>query len=536
LAAEAAELGIWHWYPGEDRVTWENDRMFEILRRSKEEGAINAQEFSQQVIHPDDRARFERALAETVKGGKRFYNQSRARRTDGSVGWLEFTGQLESHHNGTPQRVLGTLMDITGRKRAQELEREMAAEALAATAKFRAVFEQTSVFAGIMTLEGVLIDANQMFLAACGYEAKNELGKPFWETSWWRNSKEVQDKIRIATQQAARGTAFRETLTYHWADGSERLVDFSLHPIRDAEGTILFLHPTGVDITDLKRAEENYRELAETLEEEVQARTKDLQQRSAEVLQQSEQLRELSHRLMQIQDDERRRVARELHDSAGQILTALSMNLSRIVRQTQKGEAVVEKDAQESQALVQELSKEIRTMSYLLHPPLLDECGLSEALQMYIRGLRERSGLQVSLHIAEDFGRLAPEMELVLFRIVQECLTNVHRHSESKVATIQISRTANSVVLKVKDEGKGIPPERLAQIQSQGAGVGVRGMRERVLQLNGKLDIQSGSAGTTITVTFPVRAGDAAPSTNQGISEGAGRPAPSLSSSRGSLT
>jgi signal transduction histidine kinase len=251
-----------------------------------------------------------------------------------------------------------------------------------------------------------------------------------------------------------------------------------------------------VDITDLKRAEEKYRMLAESLDAEVRVRT-------TEVVQQSEQLRDLSIRLLQIQDEERRHIARELHDSAGQLLAALSMCLTQSVQQTPP-DAPFAALMKESGQLVQQLSQEIRTMSYLLHPPLLDETGLSGALRWYIQGLQERSGLEIKLHLPEDFGRLPREMELVIFRLVQECLTNIHRHSGSKSAVIVIARDENNVSLDVQDEGKGIPPERLSQIQLQGSGVGLRGMRERVRHFAGEMNIRSNSAGTNISFKFPL--------------------------------
>jgi signal transduction histidine kinase len=136
--------------------------------------------------------------------------------------------------------------------------------------------------------------------------------------------------------------------------------------------------------------------------------------------------------------------------------------------------------------LVQQLTQEIRTTSYLLHPPLLDESGLSSALRWYVQGLSERSGLDIDLRIPEDFGRLHPDVELVVFRLVQECLTNIHRHSGSKTALIRVDRKAENIYVEVEDEGKGISAEQLAEIQSQGTGVGIRGMRERVHQLRAR--------------------------------------------------
>ena len=462
------------------------------------------------LIIPPDRRDEEAKILERLRRGERIEHFETVRmRKDGTP--LDISLTISPVKDGTGKIVGASKVarDITDRKQAAERERQITAEAVAATAKFRAVFEQTPVFAGIMALDGTVMDANQLCLQACGYRAEDVLGKPFWETGWWRSSAEVQDKIRAATMQAAQGTAYRETLTYHWADDTERLMDFAIHPIRDHEGTILFLHPTGVDITELKRAEEKYRSLAESLDAEVRVRTSELEQRNVEVVQQSEQLRDLSSRLLQAQDEERRHIARELHDSAGQILAALGMTLGQAATHA-KGEGTqFAKCMDESQQLVQQLSQEIRTMSYLLHPPLLDETGLAGALHWYIQGLAERNGLEITLDVPENFTRLSREMELVMFRLVQECLTNIHRHSDSKSARIRIAHDGENVSLEVRDEGKGISPQRLSQIQSQGSGVGIRGMRERVRHFGGNMKIESNGAGTKISFQFPISQADA---------------------------
>ena len=143
-------------------------------------------------------------------------------------------------------------------------------------------------------------------------------------------------------------------------------------------------------------------------------------------------------------------------------------------------------------------------MSYLLHPPLLDESGLSGAIKWYIEGLAERSGLNIKLEMSENFGRLPGETETAVFRIVQECLTNIHRHSGSETATIRILRNPDAISVEIGDSGRGISAERLAEIQAQRSGVGITGMRERVRHLKGTLDIQSNGNGTTIFVKFPV--------------------------------
>jgi two-component system, NarL family, sensor kinase len=163
---------------------------------------------------------------------------------------------------------------------------------------------------------------------------------------------------------------------------------------------------------------------------------------------------------------------------------------------------------------VQQLHKEIRTASYLLHPPLLDEAGLSSALAWYAQGLGERSGLAITLDIPEEFGRLPHDMELAVFRLVQECLTNIHRHSGSKTASIGINREADLLTVDIQDQGQGMSPARLAEVQSQGSGVGIRGMRERLRQFQGDLKIESGSSGTRILATIPI------PKTDTGMEQG----------------
>jgi PAS domain S-box-containing protein len=292
-------------------------------------------------------------------------------------------------------------------------------------------------------------------------------------------------------------------------DGTNLEISLTISPVKDAKGNVVGASKIARDITATKRAqqalkesEERLRILASGLENQVRIRTHQLEQRNTEILQQSEQLRELSSRLWQTQDDERRRIARDLHDSAGQIVAALGMQLASITQHAVKPQ--VRKAAQESLEMVRQLSTEIRTVSYLLHPPMLDEIGLSGAIRWFIEGLAERSGLKIELLIPEDFGRLPDDTEVAVFRIVQECLTNIHRHSGSKTATIHLLHNPESVSLKIEDEGTGIPNERLAAIRTQRSGVGMTGMRERVRHLGGNLDIQSDSNGTKISVTLPL--------------------------------
>ncbi|HST09629.1 MAG TPA: PAS domain S-box protein [Terriglobales bacterium] len=266
---------------------------------------------------------------------------------------------------------------------------------------------------------------------------------------------------------------------------------------------IAFAIARGRSLEALRHSEESLRRLSETLDAEVRARTKELEQRNAQVVQGAESLRELSRRMMQVQDEERRHIARELHDSAGQVLAVLGINVGQLA---QKVRQELKPAVEEIQSLVQQLTRELRTMSYLLHPPLLDEVGLSAALNWYVQGLVDRSHIDIRLSLSEDLGRLPPDLELILFRLVQECLTNVHRHSGSKSAAIRLMREGDKVFLEVQDQGQGISPQRLVEIQTHASGVGIQGMRERVRQFHGEMNIESDETGTRISVTVPVKA------------------------------
>jgi PAS domain S-box-containing protein len=268
-------------------------------------------------------------------------------------------------------------------------------------------------------------------------------------------------------------------------------------PLLNANGEILEWFGAASDVTARKGAEENFRKLAQTLDAEVRARTRELEE-------QSNQVRELSWRLLRSQDEERRHIARELHDSAGQTLTVLGISLAQLAQKTGRNAPELATEAEQIQETVQQLHREIRTTSYLLHPPLLDESGLYSAISWFLQGLLERSGLEVQLDISKEFGRLPREMELVIFRLVQECLTNIHRHSESKTASIRIARGSNQISLDIEDQGKGMSTVRLAEIQSGCSGVGISGMRERLRQFEGTLKIESDSSGTRIFATIPL--------------------------------
>jgi two-component system, NarL family, sensor kinase len=219
------------------------------------------------------------------------------------------------------------------------------------------------------------------------------------------------------------------------------------------------------------------------------------------------ELQKLSQRLLKVQDEERRRFARDLHDSTGQTLAALKMSIL-FLQQSCKQDPPRLALISEVEALADQALEEIRTMSYLLHPPLLDEVGFACAAEWYIEGFSKRSGINVKAEIANSLERLPKSMETALFRVLQESLTNVHRHSGASDAIVHFKHQPEAVILEVIDFGKGIPSERLRRLNGFSAetGVGLAGMRERVYELNGKLEIESDSRGTSVRAMVPLYA------------------------------
>jgi len=221
---------------------------------------------------------------------------------------------------------------------------------------------------------------------------------------------------------------------------------------------------------------------------------------------QAESLRKLSAHLVESQDIERRRVARELHDTTAQQLAALGMNLSVIEKLVGDKSAKVARLLVDSQTLVEQATQEIRTTTYLLHPPLLEAAGLAGAIQDYADGFSRRSGLKIEVVVPAEFERLPRDVELALFRVVQEGLANVRRHSRSATATIMLEKSNGLVRLEVRDAGTGIPEEKLARMKNQTGelGVGIAGMQERLHQLGGQLDIESNASGTVVRAIWSV--------------------------------
>jgi PAS domain S-box-containing protein len=339
-------------------------------------------------------------------------------------------------------------------------------------------------------LSGVITSWNKGAESIFGYSAEEAVGQHITLII----PKHLREEENEILRRLRLGERIEHFETVRVTKAGKRVnVSLSVSPVRDASGKIVGASKIARDITERKDAERALKNAHEELEARVRERTRELQRAQ-------DDLRALSNRLLQMQDEERRRIARELHDSAGQVLAALNMNLIPLEEQLKALDPGMARTVSESIGLVNELSGDLRTISHLLHPPLLDEAGLSSALQWFVEGFAERSRIPVKLELDPGLGRLTAEMETVIFRVVQESLTNIHRHSGSATATIRILREEEHIRLEVRDLGKGIAATSLT---SATPGVGIQGMRERVRQLGGTFTIQSDNTGTVVTAVLP---------------------------------
>ena len=539
-------------------------------------------------IHPDDRTRFEIALAGLAKGLPIVDLECRLVRPDGSIVWIACRGYPVRDERGEIHQLVGSAQDITERKRVENALRE-------SEDRYRDLVEHSSDLICTHDAQGMLLSVNEAPLRILGYSREELMSKPLRDFV----APEAKPLCDAYLAQVQRDGFARGLLPVLTKSGEVRLWEYN-NSLRQDGMSAPVVRGIAHDVTEQKRAEFALRLSEEkfskafrsspveivitTLEEgrfvdvnqsfertvgftrdellgrtslelglinphdrmaqleeiekhgrvvnrELQIRAKSGKIRfklySAEVVQIGnercllsvsqditerkmayEQLRRLSGLLLQLHDEERRGISRDLHDVTGQDLVALSTLLNQARSSLPPSNRKLRKIFSQSQALADRCVREVRTLSYVLYPPMLDEAGLEDAIRHYIEGFAERTGIRVDMDISPAFGRLTPEIELAVFRVIQESLSNVHRHSGGFNAQIRLRRERQVISLEVADDGRGIPKNGAngAATLHLKSGVGVPSMRERVNQVGGRMEIDSGGHGTTVRVIVPLHA------------------------------
>jgi PAS domain S-box-containing protein len=418
-------------------------------------------------VHLDDRQHVQEAVQKLPDGEPLDHLECRVVRPDGSISWVRLQAYPVADVQGHPYRIVATAHEFTKRKLAEEQLKR--GETYLTMAQEMA---QMGVWSWNPSSDD-MFGSNEFYRIFGLDPAKTKLTRDVF-----LQSIHPEDRSRYELEINAAVTERRNwELDYRMllSDGSSKYIQGIGRPIFSKSGEILEFVGTAVDITDRKLAEK--------------------------------ELRRLSGQLLRLQDEERRKIARDLHDSTGQDLVALATMIGQVRGSIPSGERKSRRLLSECKVLADRCIREVRTLSYVLHPPVLDEAGLVEALRHFTAGFAERTGIEVDLEVAPDFGRLASDTELGLFRVVQESLTNIQRHSGSFTARIRVDRDTEKITLEVSDTGRGIYASKRTQNKTvpPTVGVGIPSMQERVMQIGGRLDIDSNSQGTTVRVTIHLR-------------------------------
>lgn len=420
------------------------------------------------LVLPEDLAQAKASFAETIKTGESLAEYRIRRRSDSEVRWVESRGRTFFDQKGQPLRLIGVTMDITDRKLAEQALRRSEEE-------FRIIFDHAALGMVLVDPSGYMLRSNPAFRSMMGYTEQ--------ELSTLTFSKITHPEDLTLSQSlyddviAGRLDRYQVKKRYVRKDGEVRRGRLTVSALRDGSGELQYCVSMVEDITSQEVAEHT--------------------------------LLQMSDRLLRIQEEEQRRIAREVHDSTSQEMTALTLNLGALKVSQHEFPEKERKQITESLALAKRVAREIRTFSYLLHPPMLSELGLWAALRMFVEEFKERSGLRVSVEISKEVeeATLHVDQEMALFRFVQEALANVHRHSGSKTATVSVLLKNRLIEASVTDTGRGLAPALLKEIHTArglAGGVGIPGMHERIGYIGGQLEIRSDENGTTVTALVPM--------------------------------
>ena len=384
-------------------------------------------------------------------------------------------------------------LNITGRKLAAEARMEREEQLRRSEEELRALADSIPQLAWMAHPDGNIFWYNRGWYEYTGTTLEQMQG---WG---WQAVHEPSVLPRVTerwSESIRTVTPFEMEFPLRGADGKYRWFLTRVKPVRNEQGELKRWFGTNTNIDE-------HRQLLQSLSEARDHLEKRVQERTAELKTANDELRTLSASLLRAQDMEQRRIARELHDSVGQLLAGIGMNISAVETEAHKLSPTAAKCVSQNAQLLEQIIKEIRTISHLLHPPMLDEAGLALALEWYIEGFAERSKIKVDLEMPPNFDRLPTETEIAVFRIIQECLTNIHRHSGSVTAVVRLKRIEDELVVEVQDYGKGISEAKKRELTETGrTGVGFGGIKERLRQLGGRLEVKSQGKGTLVSAIF----------------------------------
>ena len=466
-AEQLGQLGSWEHDLNTGEDSW-SANLCRLLGVDPSKSSMS-EEFFWDLVHPDDREGVRMVIDGAMKFAEGYEYQSRFTLPGGRERTFYTRGRIILGPDNRIMKRMGLTQDITERVEAERALLQSEAKIRLERDRAQRYLDIADVILLALDLEGRINMINRRGCVALEREESELLGRDWINTCLPVRTRHL---IRPLFDNLLAGDlSYVENLILT-KSGAERMIGWRNSLLRDDEGRVIGTLSSGEDITDRKVAEAA--------------------------------LRRLSALLLRAQDQERRRVAREVHEGVGQYIAGLNLMIGKLRKDCIDE---INPDSQQTLAecrtLIQKASQEIRTISYLLHPPTIDDLGLKSALRWLVDGYGKRSGLQVSLEVSSELSRLKPEIEMTLFRVAQESLSNIRRHSESPTAVVRLFQRSDEIVLEIADQGKGMPAR--APGSQTNRGVGLAGLTERVKELNGHFELESSpNKGVSIHVTLPM--------------------------------
>jgi PAS domain S-box-containing protein len=408
-------------------------------------------------IHPDDVSRILIMRRESMEARRPFTLEFRLRRADGYYQWVACSGGPRFTANGNFEGFAGTCFDIDEQKNLEQTLRDI-------RERFLGFMDNLPGFAWIKDHDGSYVYLNrraeQCKVFQCDWRGKTdlELFSPEIAAEYQANDTKVRESRKPL-----------QTIEQIHMNGNPGVALVTKFPILDRSRGVVLVAGCSVDITEQIQLEQS--------------------------------LQRISAQLLTAEDKERRRIARELHDSTYQNLVAAGLNLASLSASVKAGVQPAAETLDEIRSIVTETARELRTLAYVLHPPALDDLGLAPAIRTYVEGFSKRTGIAVALELVLDDNRLSDSIELTLFRIIQEALSNMYKHAGTKSASIRLLRLSDSVIMEISDHGRGMPqPSNYRR-----TGMGIDGIRQRLRSVKGELEIANKNPGTLLRVTIPVK-------------------------------